>query len=498
MLAATILGSSMAFIDGTVVNIAAPVLQRDFGATTADAQWIVQAYSLVVAALILVGGALGDRLGRRRLFVIGIVLFTVASVACGLSQGLAQLTAARVVQGIGAALLTPESLAIISASFADEKERGQAIGTWSGFTTLTAAAGPVIGGALIAAASWRYAFFLNVPIAVLALVCIVRVPESKAAGPLPRLDWRGAVLGTIGLAGLVYGFTTASTTGFAQVEVLVALALGLIALALFVVIEQRVAAPMVPLELFRSRTFAGANLFTFLLYAPLGGALFFFPFDLIQVQHYSPQAAGAALLPFILLMFALSRWSGGLVARFGARRPLVVGPIVAGVGCGLFALPGISSNYWTSFFPAMVVLGLGMAISVAPLTTTVMNSVDANHASLASGINTAVSRTASVLTLALFSLLAVAVFGNALDGRLAVLQLPAPVRTAMAQERVKLAAAEIPASVDAGLADQLRLAVSEAFVTSFRAIMLVAGLITLSSSVCALVMIQGNVAPEKT
>ena len=482
----------MAFIDGTVVNIAAPVLQRDFGATSSDTQWIIQAYSLVLAALILVGGALGDRLGRRRLFLIGIILFTLASVACGLSQTLGQLTLARVFQGIGAALLTPESLAIISASFADEEERGQAIGTWSGFTSLTAAAGPIVGGALIAAGSWRYAFFLNVPIAIVALLCTLRVPESKASGVLPRLDWRGAVLATLALAGLVYGFTTASTSGFAQPDVVATLAVGSIAFVMFVVVERRVDAPMVPLELFKARTFAGANLFTFLLYSALGGALFFLPFNLIQVQQYSPQAAGAAMLPLILLLFILSRWSGGLVARYGARLPLVVGPLLAAVGYGLFARPGIISNYWTSFFPAIVVLGLGMAISVAPLTTTVMGSVDVDHASLASGINTAVSRTAGVLALALLSLLAVAVFGGALDGRLARLQLPAPVSAAMSEQRVKLAAATVPASVDPGTAKQLRLAVSESFVTSFRTIMVVACGLALASSASALVMLQGK------
>jgi EmrB/QacA subfamily drug resistance transporter len=494
VLLATILGSSMAFIDGTVVNIAVPVLQTELGATASQAQWVVQAYSLVLSALILVGGALGDRLGRRRLFVIGIVVFTLASIACGFSSGLAELVGARAVQGLGAALLTPESLAIISASFAGD-ERGRAIGTWSGFTSLTAAAGPLIGGLVIAAGSWRYAFFLNVPVALAALTCTLRVPESRASGELPRIDWGGAALATLGLGALVYAFTTASTAGFRGADVILSLAAGALLLGAFVRLEHGEKAPMVPLGLFQSRTFSGANLFTLLLYAPLGGALFFFPFDLIQVQRYSPQAAGAAFLPFVLLMFLLSRWSGRLVARHGARLPLAVGGLVAGVGFALFAMPGTSGSYWTTFFPAVVVLGFGMAITAAPLSTTAMSAVEPAHAGVASGINNAVSRTAGVLALAVLSVLAVARFGAALDGRLRQLDVPEEVKAAMLNQRIKLAAAEVPSNVDPGTTRQLQLAVDQSFVSSFRVVMLVGAAMAFSASACAFFAID-EVSPR--
>jgi EmrB/QacA subfamily drug resistance transporter len=490
VLTATILGSSMAFIDGTVVNIAVPVLQSDLGATLSQAQWVVQAYSLVLAALILVGGALGDRLGRRRLFVAGIALFTAASVVCGVSANLTQLIAARVIQGIGAALLVPESLAIISASFADDRERGRAIGTWSGFTALTAATGPLIGGLLIAAGSWRYAFFLNVPVAVVALFFASRVPESRSTERLPGIDWPGALLATAGLGALVYGLTLAANNGFGHLAVTGTLAAGVVLLGLLVVVEVRGRAPMLPPSLFRSRTFTGANVFTLLLYAGLGGALFFFPFDLIQVQHYSPQAAGAAILPFVLLMFLLSRWSGGLVAQRGARLPLIVGPIVAAAGFVLFAVPGINSNYWTTFFPAVVVLGLGMAISVAPLTTTVMTSVDAHRSSLASAINNSVSRLGGVLALAVLTLLAVAVFSRDLDARLPALNLAEDIRASVTDQRFKLAAVQVPGGLDAGTASSLQRAIDESFVASFRVVMLVASGLALGASACALLTVR--------
>jgi EmrB/QacA subfamily drug resistance transporter len=489
VLAATILGSAMAFIDGTVVNIAIPVLQRELGASVSGAQWVMEAYSLVLAALILVGGSLGDRYGRRRVFVTGVALFTVASVVCGLAPNLLALIVARTVQGIGAALLTPQSLALISASFEGE-ERGRAIGTWSGFTSLTAAAGPVIGGGLIALGSWRYAFFLNVPIAVATLWLTRYVPESRDVGAARTpLDWLGAVLATIGLGGLVYGFVTASSAGFAQPDVLGALAGGGLTLAAFILAERRSRAPMMPLHLFATPAFAGANLFTFLLYAGLGGALFFFPFDLIQVQGYSPAAAGAALLPFIALMFLLSRWSGGLVGRYGARLPLTAGPLIVAAGFALFALPGVGGSYPSTFLPAVIVLGLGMAISVAPLTTTVMNAVEAGHAGLASGVNNAVARTAGVLAVGVLGVTVSLVFSASLERRLANLQLPPQARQAILDQRTKLAAAEAPSGLDPGATSAIDAAVAGSFVSGFRTVMLVAsGLAVAASATAALTL----------
>ena len=490
VLAATILGTSMAFIDGTVVNVALPALQRDLTATAADVQWVVEAYTLLLAALLLVGGSLGDRWGRRRVFGAGIALFALASIACGIAPSPLSLIAARAVQGVGAALLVPGSLAIISASF-PEAERGRAIGTWSGFSAITTALGPVLGGYLIERVSWRAVFFLNVPLAaIVLLILFTRVPESRAEDAAGPLDWSGALLVTLGLGAVVYGLIEAGSRGLADPLALGALITGSLALAGFVVVEARSPAPTVPLSLFRSSTFSGANLLTFLLYAALGGAMFFVPFDLIQVQGYSPTAAGAAFLPFIVLIFVLSRWSGGLVQRYGAKRPLVIGPLIAAVGFALYALPGIGGDYWTTFFPAMVVQGLGMAVSVAPLTTTVMGAVSSSHSGTASGINNALSRVAGLLAIALFGIILISAFGSNLDRRLDSLNLTPETRQVVSAQRNRLAAAEVPAEITGETRAAVQLAIAESFVAGFRVVVLVAAGLAVAGATSAALMIQ--------
>jgi EmrB/QacA subfamily drug resistance transporter len=485
ILAATILGSSLAFIDGTVVNVALPALQADFDATGAQLQWVVESYSLFLASLVLVGGSLGDRFGRRRIYALGVALFAAASAVCGLVSTMPQLILARAVQGIGAALLMPGSLAIISASF-DEARRGRAIGTWSGFSGITAAFGPVLGGWFVEHLSWRWVFYINVPVAAVVLWLLWwRVPESRDDDAPNQLDWIGAALATIGLCGLVYGLIESPAKGWTDPAVVGALLIGIGGLVGFVMAEARVRWPMMRLELFRSRDFAGANVLTLFLYMALGGGLFFFPFNLLQLQRYSPTYAGLALLPLILIMFVLSRWAGGLVHRYGAKRPLIVGPAIAAIGFVLFALPGVGGSYWTTFFPAVVVLGLGLAVSVAPLTTTVMNSVGRTRAGVASGVNNAVARAAGLLAIALFGVVLTAVFNRTLDERLAATHLSGKARVVIDDQRAKMAGAEIPSWIGQKLVADVEQAIDSSFVAGFRAVMWTAAGLALLAALTA-------------
>jgi EmrB/QacA subfamily drug resistance transporter len=497
ILAATILGSSVAFIDGTVVNVALPALQANLHASVVDVQWVVEAYSLLLAALLLVGGSLGDHYGRRRVFIIGMSIFSLASAWCGFAPDIRQLIFARAIQGIGAALLVPGSLAIISASFRDE-ERGRAIGTWSGFTAITAAIGPVVGGWLIETISWRAVFFINVPLAAMVLVIsFLHVPESTDEQKGARLDWLGAGLTTIGLGALVYGLIESSRLGFQHPAVWAALIGGGCFLVAFLVFEERASDPMLPMSIFRSRDFTGANLLTLFLYSALGGTLFFLPMNLIQIQGYSATAAGAALLPFILIMFLLSRWSGGLVHRYGAKLPLVIGPTIAAVGFALFVVPGVGANYWSEFFPAVVVLGLGMAVSVAPLTTTVMNSVPGNRVGIASGINNAISRAAGLLAIAVLGIVMLHIFNRSLDRQLSSLALPQSIQQSLNEQRINLAAEKIPEQIAPALRERVRRTINESFVAGFRRVMLIGAGLALTGAVISLLLIAGNAKSEQ-
>lgn len=481
VLIATILGSSMAFIDGTVVNVALPAVQAALHATASDLQWVVESYALLLASLLLLGGSLSDLYGRRRIFVIGVLVFAMSSAWCGFASSVEFLILARAFQGIGGALLVPGSLALISSSF-PVSERGRAIGTWSGFTAITATIGPVLGGWLVEHGSWRWVFFINIPIAIVVVTStLLYVPESRNKEASRILDWQGALLATVGLGATTFALIEASHDGRIVWSMGV---IGVGALALFFLFESQSPAPMISLKLFRSRDFSGANLLTFFLYAALSGLLFFLPLNLIQVQHYSATQAGGALLPLILLIFLLSRWSGGLIARYGARTPLTIGPLIAAAGYALMLRGGADHSYWSTLFPAILTLGLGMAISVAPLTTAVMESVPDSEAGVASGVNNAVSRIAGLLAVAVFGLVLSFGFNRSLTHRLSQLSLSSEALQKINRERPKLAGAETSDP-------RLRQAVNEAFVSGYHAIVLIAIALSLLSALSARMVSSG-------
>ena len=397
---ATVLGSGMAALDATVVSIALPAIGKEFHAGLTGLQWVVTGYALTLSGLLLVGGALGDRFGRRRVYLVGMVWFALASLLAGLAPDENLLVAARALQGVGGALLTPGSLAILQASFRVE-DRGRAIGAWSGFGGLATAVGPFIGGWLISAVSWRAVFFLNLPLALLVMViCVRHVPESRDETLRGRVDLPGAVLCVLGLTGVSYGLINSSADGWLAAPVLLPLLVGLIALAAFIVVEARTAEPMLSLRLFLDRQFSAANAVTFVVYAALGGALFLLPVTLQQVAGYSPLASGASLLPITAVMLLLSPRSGMLASRIGPRLQMTVGPLLAGAGLALMTLLTASGDYVTEVLPGVLVLGLGLATTVAPLTATVLAAAPVEHAGAASATNNFVARCAGLMAVA--------------------------------------------------------------------------------------------------
>ena len=490
----------MAFIDGTALNVALPALQKDLGASGGDLLWIVNAYALMLAALLLVGGSLGDHYGRKRVYMYGILLFMGASLVCGFAPSTGVLIGARAIQGIGGALMVPGSLAIISAYFSDS-ERGKAIGTWSAFTTLTSVAGPLLGGFLAEHGLWRGVFFINVLLAIPAIYALVRhVPESMDEEAQKQLDIPGAVLATLGLAGFTYGFIEGGQRGFDNPAVIVSLMVGILGLILFVVVEWRSSHPMMPLRLFKSRTFAGTNLLTLLLYGALGGALFFLPLNLVQVQGYRETAAGLTLLPFSLLLMLLSRWAGGLVDRYGPRLPLIIGPSIVAVAFILLSMVGMTggvNDYWTTFFPGIAVFGIGMGITVAPLTTAVMGSVPQHNAGIASGVNNAVSRSSQVLATAVMGGIALVLFSSALLSNPAVQALPETAQTQLKANAADLGNTAIPDELNETEQADVRGAINQSFVDMFRVITWIAAGMALASAGFAALLVEPKLRPAK-
>jgi EmrB/QacA subfamily drug resistance transporter len=474
----------MTFIDANAVNVALPSIQRDLHASAAGLQWVVEGYSLFLSALILIGGSLGDGFGRRRVFVIGIVLFAGASLACAAAQSILELDAARAVQGIGGALATPGSLALLSANFSGA-ERGRAIGTWSGFAAITSALGPLLGGWIAQHASWRYVFLINVPIAlVIVVAATLRVPESRDETAGRSIDAVGASLATLGLGALTFGLIRLQGAATDAAGIASTAGAGLLLFA-FLAWERRAAHPMVHLDVFRNVTFSGANAYTFLLYAALGGSLFFVPFDLQNVQGYSPTAAGGAMLPFILIMFVLSRWSGGLVGSIGARGPLVAGAIVAGLGFLAYARTGIGGSYWTTFFPAAVILGAGGALFVAPLTTTVMSAIGSEHAGIASGINNAVSRIAGLLAIAALGIVLSSALYSAFDRGIGSLHASARTEAVLARDRGALATGKPLESLDEPDRARVNALLATSFQAGFARVMIASAALSFLSALIA-------------
>ena len=508
-LTAAVLGSAMAFLDGTVVNVALPALQRGFHASVADVSWVVNGYALMLAALILTGGALGDLYGRKRVFGAGVLVFAAASLLCGLAGTLPLLVFARLLQGLGGALLIPGSLAMLGAVFPPES-RGRAVGLWSSATSVVTVLGPVAGGLLVDTLSWRPVFLINLPLAAAVLWFLRQVPESSAyqkggvpgsvtAKPrldVPHLDMPGLLLVTAGLGALSAGLLSAGNgSGFQSMSLLLTVA-GMALLATFIWWENRAAAPMLPLKLFRSPAFSGTNLLTFLLYGALGAALFFLPLDLISVQGYTAAQAGASLLPLSLLLAGLSGVFGGLADRFGPRLFLTLGPMLAGTGFWLLGRIGVDrlgvgGSYVGTLLTAVLTLSLGMALTVAPLTSTVLGSVGENQSGTASGVNNAVSRAAGLLAVALFTLLMLGKFGASLQSGLARTDLPVAARSQMMAQRSKLAQVPPPPGLSVSQSGQARQAVRRAFADGFSLVCSLAGLMALLAGVVGFFSLSG-------
>lgn len=490
---ATIMASSMVFIDGSALNVALPSLQADLGASGGELLWIINAYLLMLASLIMVGGALGDKLGRRKVFMAGITLFMVASLACGLAPSSRFLISFRLVQGAGGALMIPGSLAIIAAGFT-VGVRGRAYGVWASATTIVTVGGPVLGGALADAGLWRGVFLINLPLALGSLAILaLKVEESRDEEAPAGLDYAGALMAAIGLGLMTYGFIRAPQSGFSDSRVLAALVAGALLLVLFIINELLSRHAMVPPRLFLSRNFTGVNILTFLLYGALSVALFFLALNLIQVQGYSPTFAGLAFTPFALVLAVISPVAGRVADRHGARLPLIAGPMVAGMAMllmGSIGLTGGLPDYWTTFFPVVLMFGLGMGFTVAPLTTVVMGAVPTHQAGVASGVNNSVSRLAGVMMVAILGSLFLFVYAGALEDNIGPLELQGDAREEVLAQAVNLGQAEVPAGLAPDMAFAVREAFRQAFISSFRNLMYISAAMAWLAALTALLFVR--------
>ncbi|HZY37185.1 MAG TPA: MFS transporter [Mucilaginibacter sp.] len=501
IMVSSILASSMAFIDGTALNVVLPSLQKSLHATGTDLFWILNAYILMLAALILIGGSLGDKLGRKKVFMVGIFVFICGSAACGFAPDVTWLVIFRAIQGAGGALMIPGSLSLISSSI-QPGERGKAIGTWTAFTTVVTIGGPALGGALADAGLWRYIFFINVPLGLAALVILAsRVKESRDEGANHKIDYAGAISIVLGLALFTFGFLRIPDLGYRNAQVIVSLVVGFVLLVLFVVIEYRSSHPMMPLKLFANSTFSGANLLTFFLYAGLGAAMLFMSLNMVQVQGYSQLQSGLTFLPFPVLMVGIARRSGAIADKHGPRPLLIIGPAIAGAGFLLLSFikqTNGASDYWTSFFPGIIVFGLGMAITVAPLTTAVMTSVSDHFSGTASGINNAVSRIAGVFTNAVFGTLAVLFFAGALQHEIAPLPLnPAQKQAVMAQAK-DMGNAHVPKNIEPKNKAVIVKSYHNSFIAMYSIILKISAALGFAAALMAFIFIKPDIPSRNT
>ncbi len=494
-LTAAIFASSMVFIDLSTLNVALPAIQRDLGINGKNLLWIINAYTLFLSSLMLLGGSLGDIYGRKKIFVIGIIIFSISSFLCGISSGIEMLIIVRGFQGIGGALMVPGSLAIISSVIPSER-RGKAYGTWSTFSALTTSAGPVLGGWLAGIGLWRVIFFINIPLAIFTIFALLaKVPESKDESA-KGLDIPGAVSATIGLAGITYGFLEASDTNFAAARVIVPLSVGVLAIILFLIIEFRSNHPLMPLSLYHSRSFSGVNLLTLLMYTALNVGLFFLPMNLVQIQGYKEFSAGLAILPFAILISAMSRFSGAFADKFGARIPLIAGPLIAGAGIFLLSFPGVTagpSDYWGTFFPGILILGVGMGIVVAPLTATVMSSVPSGNTGIASGINNTMARIAGLIAIAVLGSFMIIFFKGNLESRTSSLTLTHNQKTELIKNSDDLAEAKPPE----GLMDKEKTLINSdikhSFVNAFDLILYISAALSILSALTSFFTVEKGI-----
>ncbi|RFZ94468.1 DHA2 family efflux MFS transporter permease subunit [Mucilaginibacter conchicola] len=496
-----IMASAMAFIDGTALNVVLPALQKSLNAGATDLFWLLNAYLLILASLILIGGSLGDKFGRKKVFMAGIFVFICGSAACGFAKDITWLIVFRVLQGLGGAFMIPGSLSLISSSI-NAKERGKAIGTWSAFTTVVTMGGPILGGAFADAGLWRYIFFINVPIGVAALTILWKqVAESRETDENPSIDIWGAVAIALGLATLTFGFLQMPALGLQHWQVYGSIATGVLLLIIFIIIEKKSNHPMMPLQLFKNLTFSGANLLTLFLYAGLGAGMLFMGLNMVQVQGYSQLQSGLTFLPFTLLMIGIARFAGALADKHGPRLFLIGGPALAGVG--LLVLSFIKqtagpSDYWTTFFPGIILFGLGMSFTVSPLTAAVMGSVSEHFSGVASGVNNAITRVANVFANAILGALAVVFFFGALQNQLKDIQLSNNTKQEVMQQSSNLGNAKPPNNIPGNEKQTIEKAYKQSFISAYGNVMRISALLAFTGALMGVLFIRNSAVKQQT